>query len=198
MPTRQTILCALLLSCGGKTIEEPGLDAALDSEADTAVDVRPETTTPCCELGAPSCDCPIIGTAPDGSCMRICDARPDQFTLITDERGCPAYRVGSGSCLGPPPDTGPPACPQEATSCPLGCAVILGEEWDPARGCVLPSKTVGCLPPGATCDSSLVCKMRTSDGAMFRFTSNCVTGFASWSDCGSPTASKVVTAMKCP
>jgi hypothetical protein len=98
-------------------------------------------------------------------------------------------------------DTGttpPPFCPQEASSCPDGCFAVKGNPYDAARGCLLAQQTVGCLPKGAACDAVITCKQRTSDGAMFRFGGNCFIGFASWSDCGSPNASKVISAPPCP
>lgn len=67
---------------------------------DVSVDGVPEG---CCPIGAaPSCDCVEVGGSPDqpGGCHNVCDAAPDQFTLTTDENGCPMWRIGPGSCLG--------------------------------------------------------------------------------------------------
>jgi hypothetical protein len=82
-----------------------GYRKCTDAERASAMAVSGVCTTPspCCELGAPSCSCPVTHTASDGSCIRICDAAPVGWTKKLDDRGCPAWSVPLGSCLSPPP-----------------------------------------------------------------------------------------------
>lgn len=80
----------------------------------------------CCKLEAPSCDCTVIGTMPNGSCRTICDAAPTgDWRIETDERGCPYYATtGSKSCLRPPPGT------EDGIDAPVGTACSATAECD--------------------------------------------------------------------
>ncbi|MBI2390031.1 MAG: hypothetical protein HYV09_10620 [Deltaproteobacteria bacterium] len=104
----------------------------------------------CCDLGAPSCNCPVVGTDARGGCIKLCDAAPVGWRIETDARGCPRWVTGSQSCFPPRP---PPGGDGGASSSPLPvgtscsgevecdpgwydrafCSVLLG---DPSPVCV--------------------------------------------------------------
>lgn len=94
-----------------------------EEDSPAAADARPAVK--CCELDAPSCHCPVVGTRGDGTCYKVCDATGSWVREI-DENGCPRYRVPGGSCL-TRRDTGVPKdpcaacmqndCPAETVAC---------------------------------------------------------------------------------
>ncbi len=64
----------------------------------------PSPLTPgkyCCPRTGPSCDCPYLGGTMTefGSCDRICDAAPVDWTSKTDENGCITDTPGNEYCF---------------------------------------------------------------------------------------------------
>lgn len=97
---RLMLLGLALVGCPTSTPDAPrtSLDANGASRS-------PDGTGYCCPRGTPSCDCtPLGGYSADGVCpsFGVCDARPSEFVLQTDEHGCEYYTVGLGSCLSRP------------------------------------------------------------------------------------------------
>lgn len=184
-------LVMLAVGCGGQVDLGPGEDAGVDTRKDEPKPDAPvaETiiTPGCCELEAPSCGCVVVGTLPDGTCSKVCDARPVGWTRGTDERGCPKWNVPGGSCA-------PTAsCPGTADFCGGGCVAVQGQQYNASVGCLNPSATAGCMAPGGGCTGALTCKVRISDGAVFKFFAGCP--LDGWRECS---GSEYMTVMAAP
>ncbi len=110
-----------------------------------------KTPVQCCKLGAPSCNCTVIGTRDDGSCETICDAAPVAWTTVTDDNGCPRYVFGSQSCYPPPgwsKDAG-----KDASEPALGTACTFHEDCDTTGSgaiCAVTNPTPVCVT--ASCE----------------------------------------------
>lgn len=183
----------LAVACGGQVDLGPGEDASVDSRQE--VEAKPDApvvetiiTPGCCELEAPSCGCVVVGTLPDGTCSKVCDARPVGWTRSVDERGCPRWNVPAGSCA-------PARCPGTATFCSSGCAAVQGRQYDSARNCLNPTTTAGCMETTGACTGALTCKARSSDGALFWFTAGCP--LEGWRECNSVENMRVMSAPPC-
>jgi hypothetical protein len=182
-------IAMLAVACGGQVDNGSEPDASTDAPVKPDAPTAETIITPgCCELGAPSCGCTVVGTLPGGICSTMCDARPIGWTRSVDERGCPKWNVPAGSCA-------PSRCPGTATFCSSGCAAVQGQRYQAGIGCVEPPATAGCMDPTGGCTGAITCKVRISDGALFRFNAGCP--LEGWRACTDTESMQVMSAPSC-
>jgi len=103
-----------------------GVLAGSCDDDSSASGARPKVV--CCKLEEPSCNGPIAGTNPDGSCFRAPqDAAPVNWRIETDDNGCPRYVVGPQSCY---PPRRPDAGSDTGSDSPVGTACSDDVECD--------------------------------------------------------------------